>query len=145
MNIDIIALAAVIFGSDTLLTLILKHIWEKADKKDEIKKRVEEIQEQIANQAHFDSEFNERVADIQRYNVEAAKEREVFKETLRLLSYDMLANRLLHYIEQGYATRTERESVSLYIRNYKQNHWNGDINALLERFNDLPYEEEGHK
>ena len=137
---NIYTVVCVLAASDGILALVMKYLIKRAGKKDETKKKIAEIKNAIDTQADFDRRFAEQVADIQRYNIEAAKEREIVKDTLRLLSYDMLSNRLLYFIQRGFATKVERDSVSLYIKNYKANHWNGDMNALLAKFNALPFE-----
>ena len=146
MDANLIELAGVVLtstlASNGIITLAVKRRWKKDDAKDEVKKQIAELVKTIEAQKGIDHKIAEQIEDIQRYNVEAAKEREIVKETLRLLSYDMLSNKLMFHISRGYATKPERDSLSLYIKNYKLNHWNGDMNALLERFNALPFEEE---
>lgn len=136
---DFLQLAGILLASDSLLAVVLKHVWKQQEKKSAVKRDIAEIKAAIDSQADMDAKIVQQIGDLQRFNLKLAQDNSAMNETLRLLSYDMLAHKLYVHIERGYATHTEREAVNLYIRNYKANHWNGDMDEMLKKFNELPY------
>lgn len=62
------------------------------------------------------------------------------RETLSAFSYTLLADKLEHRIEKGYATKAHRREVKILFDSYRANGWNGDLEDLMEKFYDLPLE-----
>ena len=58
--------------------------------------------------------------------------------TLEAVSYFMLSDRIEARLDAGYATPEQRKDVEILIEAYKKNGWNGDMNARIKRFYDLP-------
>lgn len=58
--------------------------------------------------------------------------------TLEAVSYFMLSDRIEARLDAGYATPEQRKDVEILIEAYKKNGWNGDMNARIQRFYDLP-------
>ncbi len=60
------------------------------------------------------------------------------KQTLEAVSYSMLSDRLEMRLDAGYATPEQRKELEILINAYKRNGWNGDMNARIQRFYNLP-------
>ena len=58
--------------------------------------------------------------------------------TLEAVSYTMLSEKLEIRLDAGYATPEQRKEMDILIRAYKKNGWNGDMDARIKRFYDLP-------
>ena len=53
-------------------------------------------------------------------------------------SYSMLSDRLEARLDAGYATPEQRKEMEILIEAYKKNGWNGDMDARIQRFYNLP-------
>ena len=60
------------------------------------------------------------------------------KMTLEAVSYTMLSEKLEIRLDAGYATPEQRKEMEILIKAYKKNGWNGDMDARIKRFYDLP-------
>ena len=60
------------------------------------------------------------------------------KMTLEAVSYSMLSDRLEARLDSGYATPEQRKEMEILIEAYKKNGWNGDMDARIQRFYNLP-------
>lgn len=60
------------------------------------------------------------------------------KKTLEAVSYSILSTRLEERLDSGYATPEQRKELEILIAAYKKNGWNGDMDARIKRFYDLP-------
>lgn len=60
------------------------------------------------------------------------------KKTLEAVSYSILSTRLEERLDSGYATSEQRKELEILIEAYKKNGWNGDMDARIKRFYDLP-------
>ena len=60
------------------------------------------------------------------------------KKTLEAVSYSILSTRLEERLDSGYATPEQRKELEILIGAYKKNGWNGDMDARIKRFYDLP-------
>ena len=60
------------------------------------------------------------------------------KQTLEAVSYSMLSDRLEARLDSGYATPEQRKEMEILIKAYKKNGWNGDMDARIKRFYNLP-------
>ena len=60
------------------------------------------------------------------------------KMTLEAVSYSMLSDRLEARLDAGYATPEQRKEMEILIEAYKKNGWNGDMDARIQRFYNLP-------
>ena len=60
------------------------------------------------------------------------------KQTLEAVSYSMLSDRLEARLDSGYATSEQRKEMEILINAYKKNGWNGDMDARIQRFYNLP-------
>lgn len=60
------------------------------------------------------------------------------RQTLEAVSYSMLSDRLEARLDAGYATPEQRKEMEILIKAYKKNGWNGDMDARIKRFYDLP-------
>ena len=60
------------------------------------------------------------------------------KMTLEAVSYSMLSDRLEARLNAGYATPEQRKEMEILIKAYKKNGWNGDMDARIQRFYNLP-------
>ena len=60
------------------------------------------------------------------------------KMTLEAVSYTMLSEKLDIRLDAGYATPEQRKEMDILIKAYKKNGWNGDMDARIKRFYDLP-------
>ena len=58
--------------------------------------------------------------------------------TIEAVSYFMLSDRIEARLDAGYATPEQRKDVEILIEAYKKNGWNGDMDARIKRFYDLP-------
>lgn len=58
--------------------------------------------------------------------------------TLEAVAYFMLSDRIEARLDAGYATPEQRKDVEILIEAYKKNGWNGDMDARIKRFYDLP-------
>lgn len=58
--------------------------------------------------------------------------------TLEAVSYSMLSDRLEARLDAGYATPEQRKEMEILIEAYKKNGWNGDMDARIQRFYNLP-------
>lgn len=69
-----------------------------------------------------------------------AEQSELNRETLATVSYTLLADKLEHRIERGYATKAHRHEIKLLHDTYEKNGWNGDMDGLFDKFYALPFE-----
>lgn len=60
------------------------------------------------------------------------------RQTLEAVSYSMLSDRLEARLNSGYATPEQRKEMEILIEAYKRNGWNGDMDARIQRFYNLP-------
>lgn len=60
------------------------------------------------------------------------------KTTLEAVSYTMLSDRLETRLDSGFATPEQRKEMEILIEAYKKNGWNGDMDARIQRFYNLP-------
>lgn len=60
------------------------------------------------------------------------------KKTVEAVSYCMLSDRLENRLDSGYATPEQRKEMEILIDAYKANGWNGDMDARIRRFYELP-------
>lgn len=60
------------------------------------------------------------------------------KMTVEAISYTMLSDRLEMRLDSGYATPEQRKEMDILIDAYKKNGWNGDMDARIKRFYELP-------
>lgn len=66
------------------------------------------------------------------------------RQTLEAVSYSMLSDRLETRLNLGYATPEQRKEMEILIEAYKKNGWNGDMDARIKRFYDLPTKKLDH-
>ena len=62
----------------------------------------------------------------------------VTRTTIEAVSYFMLSDRIEARLDAGYATPEQRKDVEILIEAYKKNGWNGDMDARIQRFYNLP-------
>lgn len=62
----------------------------------------------------------------------------VIKMTVEAVSYSMLSDKLEKRLDAGYATPEQRKEMEILIDAYKKNGWNGDMDARIQRFYNLP-------
>lgn len=67
-----------------------------------------------------------------------ASRKSVVKETLGAVSYSILSDKLELRLDAGYATPEQRKEMEILINAYKRNGWNGDMDARIQRFYNLP-------
>ena len=60
------------------------------------------------------------------------------KQTLEAVSYSTLSDKLEMRLDSGYATPDQRKEMEILIAAYKRNGWNGDMDARIQRFYNLP-------
>ena len=60
------------------------------------------------------------------------------RQTLEAVSYSMLSDRLEMRLDAGFATPEQRKEMEILIDAYKRNGWNGDMDARIQRFYNLP-------
>ena len=60
------------------------------------------------------------------------------KQTLEAVSYSMLSDKLERRLDAGFATPEQRKEMEILIEAYKRNGWNGDMDARINRFYNLP-------
>lgn len=60
------------------------------------------------------------------------------KMTLEAISYTTLSDKLEMRLDSGYATPEQRKEMEILIEAYKRNGWNGDMDARIQRFYNLP-------
>ena len=60
------------------------------------------------------------------------------KQTLEAVSYSALSDKLEMRLNSGYATPEQRKEMEILIEAYKRNGWNGDMDARIKRFYELP-------
>ena len=60
------------------------------------------------------------------------------KTTMKAVSYFMLSDKIEARLDAGYATPEQRKDVEILIEAYKENGWNGDMDARIQRFYNLP-------
>lgn len=60
------------------------------------------------------------------------------KMTMEAVSYTMLSDKLELRLDAGYATPEQRKEMEILIEAYKKNGWNGDMDARIQRFYNLP-------
>lgn len=60
------------------------------------------------------------------------------KKTMEAVSYSMLSDKLETRLDAGYATPEQRKEMEILIEAYKKNGWNGDMDARIQRFYNLP-------
>lgn len=60
------------------------------------------------------------------------------RQTLKAVSYSMLSDKLETRLDAGYATPEQRKEMEILIETYKRNGWNGDMDARIQRFYNLP-------
>lgn len=62
----------------------------------------------------------------------------VTRSTVEAVSYFMLSDRIEVRLDAGYATPEQRKDVEVLIEAYKKNGWNGDMDARIQQFYNLP-------
>ena len=62
----------------------------------------------------------------------------IVKKTMEAVSYSMLSDKLEVRLDAGYATPEQRKEMEILIEAYKKNGWNGDMDARISRFYNLP-------
>lgn len=67
-----------------------------------------------------------------------ASRKSVVKQTLGAVSYSILSDKLELRLDAGYATPEQRKEMEILIDAYKRNGWNGDMDARIQRFYNLP-------
>lgn len=67
------------------------------------------------------------------------------KQTLEAVSYSELSDKLEVRLDQGYATPEQRKEMDILIAAYKRNGWNGDMDARIKRFYELPTKDLNHE
>ena len=67
------------------------------------------------------------------------------KQTLEAVSYSELSDKLEVRLDQGYATPEQRKEMDILIAAYKRNGWNGDMDARIKRFYELPTKDLSHE
>lgn len=60
------------------------------------------------------------------------------RQTLEAVSYSMLSEKLEVRLDAGFATPEQRKEMEILIEAYKRNGWNGDMDARIQRFYNLP-------
>lgn len=60
------------------------------------------------------------------------------KMTMQAVSYYMLSDKIEMRLDAGYATPEQRKDLEVLIEAYKKNGWNGDMDARIKRFYELP-------
>lgn len=60
------------------------------------------------------------------------------KKTMEAVSYSMLSDKLETRLDAGFATPEQRKEMEILIEAYKMNGWNGDMDARIQRFYNLP-------
>lgn len=70
------------------------------------------------------------------------KEDKLVKETLSFLSYTTLKQEGLFLINKGYAKEAERTLIHRMHDTYKKWGWNGDMDSLMEKVDNLPFSPE---
>lgn len=60
------------------------------------------------------------------------------KMTMKAVSYSILSDKLEVRLDAGYATPEQRKEMEILIEAYKANGWNGDMDARINRFYNLP-------
>lgn len=60
------------------------------------------------------------------------------RQTLEAVSYSMLSDKLERRLDAGFATPEQRKEMEILIEAYKRNGWNGDMDARIQRFYNLP-------
>lgn len=58
-------------------------------------------------------------------------------DTLRLLAYARMSEETERLLTQGYATPSERRFLHEMYQNYKAHGWNGDMDARLEKVDNM--------
>lgn len=58
---------------------------------------------------------------------------DLVKDTLAVLTYNRLADKIEYCLTKGYATPDERREIKLLEDVYKSWGWNGDMDARLEK------------
>ena len=66
------------------------------------------------------------------------------RQTLEAVSYSMLSDRLETRLNSGYAPPEQRKEMEILIEAYKKNGWNGDMDARIKQFYDLPTKKLDH-
>ena len=59
-------------------------------------------------------------------------------QTLKAVSYSILSDKLEMRLDSGYATPEQRKEMEILIEAYQRNGWNGDMDARIQRFYNLP-------
>lgn len=62
----------------------------------------------------------------------------IVKKTMEAVSYSMLSDKLEIRLDAGFATPEQRKEMEILIKAYKTNGWNGDMDARIQRFYNLP-------
>ncbi len=62
----------------------------------------------------------------------------IVKKTMEAVSYCMLSDKLEIRLDAGFATPEQRKEMEILIEAYKKNGWNGDMDARIQRFYNLP-------
>lgn len=65
------------------------------------------------------------------------------KMTMQAVSYYMLSDKIEMRLDAGYATPEQRKDLEVLIEAYKKNGWNGDMDARIKRFYELPTKDLG--
>ena len=66
--------------------------------------------------------------------------KDLVQETLAVLTYHSLSNKLNELISKKYATADERHELTLLYDIYKKHGWNGDMDARMKAVYLLPFE-----
>ena len=59
-------------------------------------------------------------------------------KTMKAVSYCELSDKLELRLDSGYATPEQRKEMEILIEAYQANGWNGDMDARIQRFYNLP-------
>lgn len=69
--------------------------------------------------------------------------RGAMRTLMRAVSYHLLSDTLKLWIDTGYAPPEARQDVEHLYKAYKANGWNGDMDARIEQFYDMPMKKGG--
>ena len=58
---------------------------------------------------------------------------ELLRKTLAAVTYGTLSNELERLLTKGYATPDERHTLNILFDAYRENGWNGDMDARMEK------------
>lgn len=60
------------------------------------------------------------------------------KNTIAMLMYQAFSDKIEKILDKGYANPTDRRDIKNMYEKYKQNGWNGDMDARIKRVYSLP-------